>query len=166
MGITAWNISCNVRVPGESGDYSIIRDPESITSEPLEHMAQVMPEATKIQAAQTTGKYELIRPIGDGNTGTVYLARDRFSLHDVAVKISTPNPADDDCIARWRRKLVYIEAKAAGMLVPRSNASANCCSKTKRSRWTLCSRAFRHNASTASRCVRYSRPCPAMTLRN
>ena len=79
-------------------------------------MARVMPEATKIRAAQTIGKYELIRPIGDGNMGTVYLARDPFSLRDVAVKIATPKPADDDRIARRRRKLFYIEAKAAGML--------------------------------------------------
>ena len=75
-----------------------------------------MAEATKTQAVQTIGKYELIRPIGDGNMGTVYLARDPFSLQDVAIKIATPKPADDDRIARWRRKLFYIEAKAAGML--------------------------------------------------
>ncbi len=75
-----------------------------------------MPEATKTQAAQAIGKYELIRPIGDGNMGTVYLARDPFSLRDVAVKIATPKPADDARIARRRRKLFYIEAKAAGML--------------------------------------------------
>lgn len=79
-------------------------------------MAHAMPEATKTQAVQTIGKYELIRPIGDGNMGTVFLARDPFSLHDVAVKIATPKPADDDRIARRRRKLFYIEAKAAGML--------------------------------------------------
>jgi serine/threonine protein kinase len=75
-----------------------------------------MPEAPKTQAVQTIGKYELIRPIGDGNMGTVYLARDPFSLQDVAIKIATPKPADDDRIARRRRKLFYIEAKAAGML--------------------------------------------------
>lgn len=79
-------------------------------------MAHVMPEAPKTQAVQTIGKYELIRPIGDGNMGTVYLARDPFSLQDVAIKIATPKPADDDRIARRRRKLFYIEAKAAGML--------------------------------------------------
>ena len=79
-------------------------------------MAHAMAEATKTQAAQTIGKYELIRPIGDGNMGTVYLARDPFSLQDVAIKIATPKPADDDRIARRRRKLFYIEAKAAGML--------------------------------------------------
>ena len=79
-------------------------------------MAHVMPEPTKTQAIQTIGKYELIRPIGDGNMGTVFLARDPFSLQDVAVKIATPKPADEDRIARRRRKLFYIEAKAAGML--------------------------------------------------
>ena len=79
-------------------------------------MAHAMAEATKTQTVQTIGKYELIRPIGDGNMGTVYLARDPFSLQDVAIKIATPKPADDDRIARRRRKLFYIEAKAAGML--------------------------------------------------
>lgn len=79
-------------------------------------MAHVMEEATKTQPVPTIGKYELIRPIGDGNMGTVYLARDPFSLQDVAVKIATPKPADDARIARRRRKLFYIEAKAAGML--------------------------------------------------
>ena len=79
-------------------------------------MAHVMPEATKTQATQTIGKYELIRPIGDGNMGTVFLARDPFTLQEVAVKIATPKPADEDRIARRRRKLFYIEAKAAGML--------------------------------------------------
>lgn len=79
-------------------------------------MVHAMAEATKTQTVQTIGKYELIRPIGDGNMGTVYLARDPFSLQDVAIKIATPKPADDDRIARRRRKLFYIEAKAAGML--------------------------------------------------
>jgi serine/threonine protein kinase len=79
-------------------------------------MARAMPVATNTQAVQTIGKYELIRPIGDGNMGTVFLARDPFSLQDVAVKIATPKPADDERIARRRRKLFYIEAKAAGML--------------------------------------------------
>jgi serine/threonine-protein kinase len=75
-----------------------------------------MSEATQGQSVPTIGKYELIRPIGDGNMGTVYLARDPFSLQDVAVKIATPKSADDERIARRRRKLFYIEAKAAGML--------------------------------------------------
>ena len=75
-----------------------------------------MPELTETQEIQTIGKYELIRPIGDGNMGTVFLARDPLSLQDVAVKIATPKPADEARIARRRAKLFYIEAKAARML--------------------------------------------------
>ena len=101
--------------PG-SPEIAPIRDPESIKNEPPHNMAHVMSEATKGRPVPTIGKYELIRPIGDGNMGTVYLARDPFSLQDVAVKIATPKAADDERIARRRRKLFYIEAKAAGML--------------------------------------------------
>ena len=36
---------------------------------------------------QTVGKYEMVRSIGEGNMGTVYLARDPFALRDVAVKV-------------------------------------------------------------------------------
>ncbi|MDX1432838.1 MAG: serine/threonine-protein kinase [Gammaproteobacteria bacterium] len=75
-----------------------------------------MARASKLRPNQSIGKYEIIRPIGDGNMGTVYLARDPFSLQDVAIKVATPKPADDDRIARRRRKLFYIEAKAAGLL--------------------------------------------------
>lgn len=70
----------------------------------------------RLRPNQSIGKYEIIRPIGDGNMGTVYLARDPFALRDVAIKVANPKPAEDDRIARRRRKLFYIEAKAAGML--------------------------------------------------
>ena len=79
-------------------------------------MADAMARASKLRPNQTIGKYEIIRPIGDGNMGTVYLARDPFALQDVAIKVAMPKPADDDRIARRRRKLFFIEAKAAGIL--------------------------------------------------
>lgn len=65
---------------------------------------------------RTLGKYELIREIGRGNMGTVYLARDPFSLRDVAIKVADLNKAEDERIARRRRKLFYNEATAAGRL--------------------------------------------------
>ena len=65
---------------------------------------------------QTLGKYELIRGIGEGSMGTVYLARDPFSLRDVAIKIADLSNAKDKRNARRRRKLFYNEAKAAGRL--------------------------------------------------
>ena len=65
---------------------------------------------------QALGKYELIREIGKGNMGTVYLARDPFSLRDVAIKIADLSQVKDKRVARRRRKLFYNEAKAAGRL--------------------------------------------------
>lgn len=66
--------------------------------------------------SQTLGKYELVRQIGRGSMGTVYLARDPFSLRDVAVKIADVDPKSNKRIARRRRKLFFNEAKAAGRL--------------------------------------------------
>ncbi len=66
--------------------------------------------------SQTLGKYELVREIGRGSMGTVYLARDPFSLRDVAVKIADVDPKSNLRIARRRRKLFFNEAKAAGRL--------------------------------------------------
>lgn len=65
---------------------------------------------------QTLGKYELIRQIGVGNMGTVYLARDAFALRDVAIKVCSIGNPDDERAARRRRKLFLNECKAAGML--------------------------------------------------
>lgn len=65
---------------------------------------------------QTLGKYELIRMIGEGSMGTVYLARDSFSLHDVAIKVSSARDGGEPRLARRRRKLFFNEAKLAGML--------------------------------------------------
>ncbi len=65
---------------------------------------------------QTLGKYELVREIGRGSMGTVYLARDPFALRDVAVKVADVDPKSNQRIARRRRKLFFNEAKAAGRL--------------------------------------------------
>ena len=64
----------------------------------------------------TLGKYELIREIGYGSMGTVYLARDLFLHRDVAIKVANPTTNDDARRARRRRKLFFNEAQAAGML--------------------------------------------------
>ncbi len=66
--------------------------------------------------SQTLGKYEIVRQIGRGSMGTVYLARDPFSLREVAVKIADVDPKSSKRIARRRRKLFFNEAKAAGRL--------------------------------------------------
>ncbi len=65
---------------------------------------------------KTLGKYELVREIGHGSMGTVYLGRDLFAHADVAVKVATPRPEDNERSARRRHKLFFNEARAAGRL--------------------------------------------------
>ena len=65
---------------------------------------------------QAMGKYELIRVIGRGSMGIVYLARDPFSLRDVAIKVVDLDAALGGRPARRKRRLFYNEVKAAGML--------------------------------------------------
>lgn len=65
---------------------------------------------------KTLGKYELVREIGAGSMGTVYLGRDLFAHVDVAVKVATPREADNERTARRRHKLFFNEARAAGLL--------------------------------------------------
>ena len=48
------------------------------------------------------GKYELKNQIGRGSSGTVYLATDRFTRHDVALKVLDQRLLDDPNL----RKLV------------------------------------------------------------
>ena len=40
--------------------------------------------------SQALGKYELVRTIGEGSMGTVYLAHDSFSRQEVAIKVAHP----------------------------------------------------------------------------
>ena len=67
-------------------------------------------------AGNTLGKYDLVRELGRGTLGTVYLGHDPFIGRDVAIKIANQDsvPGDEDA-ARYR-KLFFNEAKVAGML--------------------------------------------------
>ena len=51
------------------------------------------------------GSYEVIGPIGAGGMGEVYRARDRRLARDVAIKILSPQIANDaDGLARFERE--------------------------------------------------------------
>jgi hypothetical protein len=65
---------------------------------------------------QQVGKYELLRAIGQGSMGTVYLARDPFSLGEAAVKVVALPEGEKGDERRRQRKLFLNESKAAGLL--------------------------------------------------
>ena len=56
------------------------------------------------------GKYEIKRQLGEGATGTVYLASDPFSRRDVALKVMKKLPADSEAS---RRQLRFFQNEAA-----------------------------------------------------
>jgi serine/threonine protein kinase len=65
---------------------------------------------------QTLGKYDVIREIGRGNMGVVYLGNDPFTGRDVAIKVALPESLQDREGGARYRKLFFNEAKVAGKL--------------------------------------------------
>ncbi len=64
----------------------------------------------------TLGKYDVVREIGRGSMGVVYLGHDPFKGHDVAIKVALPESLHDDRGGARYRKLFFNEAKVAGRL--------------------------------------------------
>src|SRR5687768_8501410 len=62
------------------------------------------------------GKYELLRVLGQGSSGTVYLARDTFSKAEVAVKVIDPAVFVDREKGKLLRTQFLNEASLAGRL--------------------------------------------------
>jgi serine/threonine protein kinase len=65
---------------------------------------------------QLIGKYEVIREVGRGSTGTVYLSHDPFYGRDVAIKAYRVAADDDPARAKVARKMFLSEAHMVGML--------------------------------------------------
>jgi len=65
---------------------------------------------------QVLGKYDVVREIGRGSMGTVYLGHDPFGARDVAIKVAHPEAVAGSLGAGRYRKLFFNEAKVAGML--------------------------------------------------
>src|SRR5580692_318091 len=62
------------------------------------------------------GKYTVIREVGRGSTGTVYLSHDAYYGRDVAIKVYNMDTGGDEERARIARKMFLSEAHLVGML--------------------------------------------------
>jgi serine/threonine protein kinase len=62
------------------------------------------------------GKYVIVREVGRGSTGIVYLSHDPYYGRDVAIKVYFGDDGDDDDKARVARKMFLSEAHMVGML--------------------------------------------------
>ncbi len=64
----------------------------------------------------TLGKFDVIREIGRGSMGTVYLGYDPFAGRDVAIKVAHQDQLQDSDQGARYRKMFFNEAKVAGRL--------------------------------------------------
>ena len=62
------------------------------------------------------GKYPIIRRVGQGSTGVVYLSHDPFFGRDVAIKVYDIDPGADPAETKVARKMFFNEAHMVGML--------------------------------------------------
>ena len=76
----------------------------------------VRPAEGSAGLGERIGKYEVIREVGRGSTGTVYLSHDSFYGRDVAIKAYRIAPDEDPARARVARKMFLSEAHMVGML--------------------------------------------------
>jgi serine/threonine protein kinase len=71
--------------------------------------------STASKVPERIGKYAIVREVGVGSTGTVYLSHDPYYNRDVAIKVYMGDHADADK-ARTARKMFLSEAQMVGML--------------------------------------------------
>jgi len=62
------------------------------------------------------GKYVVVREVGRGSTGIVYLSHDAYYGRDVAIKVYNMDTGGDEERARIARKMFLSEAHLVGML--------------------------------------------------
>jgi serine/threonine protein kinase len=67
-------------------------------------------------APERIGKYVIVREVGRGSTGTVYLSHDPYYGRDVAIKVYYSESSSDPEKARVARKMFLSEAHMVGML--------------------------------------------------
>ena len=65
---------------------------------------------------ERVGKYDIIREVGHGSSGTIYLSHDAYFGRDVAIKVYRVESGDDEQRAKVSRKMFLSEAHMVGML--------------------------------------------------
>ncbi len=75
-----------------------------------------LPKAAARGIPERIGKYMVIKEVGRGSTGVVYLSHDAYYGRDVAIKVYNMDPGADAERARTARKMFLSEAHLVGML--------------------------------------------------
>ena len=65
---------------------------------------------------QSIGKYQIVRELGKGASGKVYLAEDPFGQRKVAIKVSYPEALRNSEDGAFYRSMFLNEAALAGKL--------------------------------------------------
>lgn len=71
---------------------------------------------TRLQRPEKIGKYSIIREVGRGSSGAVYLSHDPFYGRDVAIKLYREPGGDDESEQHIARKMFFNEAQMVGRL--------------------------------------------------
>jgi serine/threonine protein kinase len=82
-------------------------------------MAETAFETQKIvlpALPEKIGKYPIIRSVGKGSTGVVYLSHDPYFGRDVAIKVYDIDPKADPAETKVARKMFFNEAQMVGRL--------------------------------------------------
>ena len=79
-------------------------------------MPQNSPAKRPRAMPEKIGKYVIIKEVGRGSTGTVYLSHDAYYGRDVAIKVYNIDAGGDEERARIARKMFLSEAHLVGML--------------------------------------------------
>src|ERR1700734_1613754 len=74
------------------------------------------PKPTPRKIPERIGKYMVIKEVGRGSTGVVYLSHDAYYGRDVAIKVYNMDPGADEERAHTARKMFLSEAHLVGML--------------------------------------------------
>src|SRR6267154_5936307 len=76
----------------------------------------VPPARPGIRMPDKVGKYTVVREVGRGSTGIVYLSHDAYYGRDVAIKVYNMDTGGDEERAKIARKMFLSEAHLVGML--------------------------------------------------